>query len=187
MSDEKYCCCEWMSALDVLVVVATSFGSMLLSEGLSWIFVYRSEAYQAATARVRQLGRKYELAKRQDPLGKKVVKYREQLKAIGAQTGGSNWKSMLFLGLLHWLTFSTLSRRYEGVVVARLPFVVQFGLLQGFSHRGLLGSDFSEGSFLFLFIMCTFLRHFVQRALGVEAPKNPCASSWGMPDDSDKK
>ncbi len=167
---------------DVLFVVVTSFASMLLSEALSWVFVYRTDKYKNAVARVKTLSRKFDLAKRADPGGKKVAKYRAQLKALSSETTGSNVKSMLFLGLLHWLTFSTLSSRYGGVVVARLPFVVEFGLLQGFSHRGLVGTDYSECAFLFVFIMTTFLRGSVQRALGFEAPKNPVSTSWGMPE-----
>ncbi len=168
---------------DVLFVIGTSFASMLLSEALSWFFVYRTDKYKTAVARVKTLARKYDLAKRADPGGKKVVKYKAALKALATETTGSNVKSMLFLGLLHWLTFSSMSSRYSGVVVAKLPFSVEFGLLQGFSHRGLLGTDYTDCAFLFIFIMCTFLRGSVQRALGFEAPKNPVSNSWGMPED----
>ena len=167
---------------DVLFVLGTSLASMLTSEALSWLFVYRTDKYKSAVARVKTLSRKFDLAKRVDPAGKKVAKYRTQLKALGSETTGSNMKNMLLLGLLHWFTFSTLSSRYGGVAVARLPFVVEVGLLQGFSHRGLVGTDYSECAFLFIFVMTTFLRGSVQRALGFEAPKNPVSNSWGMPE-----
>jgi hypothetical protein len=173
---------HWQGFFDVLFVLGTSLASMLLSEAMSWFFVYRTDKYKNAVARVKILSRKFEQAKRADPTGKKVAQYRTDLKALGTETTGSNVKSMLFLGLLHWFTFSTLSSRYGGVVVAKLPFVVEFGLLQGFSHRGLVGNDYSECAFLFIFVMTTFLRGSVQRALGFEAPKNPVSNSWGMPE-----
>jgi len=44
--------------------------------------------------------------------------------------------------------------RFEGRVVAKLPFV-PIGLFQGLSHRGLAGDDYTDCSFIFLYILCT--------------------------------
>ena len=49
-----------------------------------------------------------------------------------------------------WLLFF----RFEGRVVAKLPFV-PLGLFQGLSHRGLSGEDYTDCSFIFLYILCT--------------------------------
>lgn len=45
-------------------------------------------------------------------------------------------------------------RSFEGRVVAKLPFV-PLPLLQGISHRGLLGDDYTDCSFIFLYIVAT--------------------------------
>ena len=44
--------------------------------------------------------------------------------------------------------------RFDGRVVAKMPFV-PISLLQGISHRNLGGDDYSECSFIFLYILCT--------------------------------
>ena len=51
------------------------------------------------------------------------------------------------------MVFNTFDR-FEGRVVAKLPFV-PIGLFQGLSHRGLTGDDYTECSFIFLYILCT--------------------------------
>ena len=43
---------------------------------------------------------------------------------------------------------------FDGRVVAHLPFT-PISWLQGISHRNLLGKDYTECSFIFLYILCT--------------------------------
>lgn len=43
---------------------------------------------------------------------------------------------------------------FDGRVVAKLPFQ-PFSLIQGLSHRNLMGSDPTDCSFIFLYILCT--------------------------------
>ena len=50
--------------------------------------------------------------------------------------------------------FEIISFRFDGHIVAKLPFE-PFGLLQGISHRNLMGSDMTDCSFIFLYILCT--------------------------------
>lgn len=145
-----------MGFVESLTVIGTALLSMLASEALSWLLVYRTPKYKAGIVRVKALSRKFDLAKRADPSSKKVTKYRAQLKQLASETTGSNMKSMLLLGLLHWFTFALLSR-YDSIVVARLPFHVQFGLLQGFSHRGLTGKKDSFSPKLLL-TTCFFFK-----------------------------
>ncbi len=51
--------------------------------------------------------------------------------------------------IIHFLTC-----RFDGRVVAKLQFV-PISLLQNLSHRNLLGEDFTDCSFIFLYILCT--------------------------------
>lgn len=39
-------------------------------------------------------------------------------------------------------------------MVAKLPFV-PIGLVQGLSHRNLVGDDLTDCSFIFLYVLCT--------------------------------
>lgn len=51
-----------------------------------------------------------------------------------------------------WLLFFHSS--FDGRVVAKLPFV-PLSYIQGLSHRNLLGEDYTDCSFIFLYILCT--------------------------------
>ena len=56
---------------------------------------------------------------------------------------------------------------FDGRVVAKLPFV-PISWFQGLSHRNLPGSDYTDCSFIFLYILCTMsIRHV-------------CNNSWGL-------
>lgn len=49
-----------------------------------------------------------------------------------------------------WIFFFS----FDGRVVAKLPFV-PLSYIQGLSHRNLLGEDYTDCSFIFLYILCT--------------------------------
>ena len=130
-----------MGSLDVLLIFGTALVSMLVSELVSWFFVYRTDKYARAVARTRKLAAEL----RDGETGpKRAAAVRAELKLLGGDTTGSNFKTMAFLGVIHWLTYSLLSRQYAGLVVARLPFE-PLGLVQGMSHRGLVGQDHVRG------------------------------------------
>ena len=48
----------------------------------------------------------------------------------------------------------TLIFRFDGRVVGKLPFT-PISFLQGISHRNLAGDDYTDCSFIFLYILCT--------------------------------
>ena len=56
--------------------------------------------------------------------------------------------------------------RFDGKVVAKLPFV-PISFLQGISHRNLPGSDYTDCSFIFLYILCTMAIRQVSKLLTV--------------------
>jgi hypothetical protein len=58
--------------------------------------------------------------------------------------------------------------RFEGRVVAKLPFE-PISWIRGLSHRNLNGEDFTDCSFIFLYVLCTMsTRQNLQKLLGVE-------------------
>ncbi|KAG5674267.1 hypothetical protein PVAND_004247 [Polypedilum vanderplanki] len=60
-------------------------------------------------------------------------------------------KSMFATGFAFTALLSMFNNIFDGKVVARLPFV-PLSFIQGLSHRSLAGSDFTECSFIFLYI-----------------------------------
>ncbi|OON13831.1 hypothetical protein X801_10387, partial [Opisthorchis viverrini] len=125
---------------DTLSIICISYFTAFLGEGLTWLFVYRTEKYQKLKAEVDKQ------SKRQ--------KQEERLKNINREL------SMLILLkpsslvriLLHFIP--TCSFRFDGRVVTKLPFV-PMSWLRSLSHRNLPGDDFTDGSFIFIYILCT--------------------------------
>jgi len=71
---------------------------------------------------------------------------------------------------------------FDGKVVAKLPFT-PIPLVQGLSHRNLLGDDFTDCSFIFLYILCTMsIRQNIQKVLGFapsRAASKQSGNMWG--------
>ena len=86
---------------------------------------------------------------------------------------------MLFLskaatGIIFAFLLSTFNNMFSGRCVAKLPFT-PIGFIQGLSHRNLEGNDFTDCSFIFLYILCTMsIRQNIQKFLGF-APSRAAA------------
>ncbi len=65
-----------------------------------------------------------------------------------------------------FLTSDTFCYSFDGRVVAKLPFV-PISWLQGISHRNLMGDDYTDCSFLFLYILSTMFVRQVRILLGI--------------------
>jgi len=63
-------------------------------------------------------------------------------------------KSMFAISFVFMALLSVFNSIFDGRVVATLPFV-PFSLLQNLSHRNLAGNDYTDCSFIFLYILCT--------------------------------
>lgn len=63
-------------------------------------------------------------------------------------------KSMMTISFAFMALLSMFNSIFDGRVVAKLPFE-PISLVRGLSHRGLLGEDYTDCSFLFLYILCT--------------------------------
>lgn len=76
------------------------------------------------------------------------------------------------IGLFVVFFLSLFNNIYQGIVVAKLPFE-PFGLLSSMSHRGILSSDKTDCSFIFLYILSNFvIRPVIQKVLGFAPPRN---------------
>lgn len=68
---------------------------------------------------------------------------------------------------------------FDGRIVARLPFL-PISWIQGLSHRNLPGDDYTECSFIFLYILCTMsIRQNIQKLLGF-APSRAASKQSGL-------
>eukprot|EP00128_Syssomonas_multiformis_P016707 Colp12_sorted_trinity150504_noHs@14575 len=157
---------------DALLVVLISFGTAMFSEAISWVLVYRQDAYKRLKSLLDLKSKKLEKKKDEatsvgnEKQKRKVDRFEEQIKLLNRDMTMIKFKSMIaqaviFIGLL-----GSLNSWFAGRIVARLPFE-PFGFLQGMTHRGLEGSDMTECSFIFLYVLSSmFLRQGLQKVLG---------------------
>ena len=79
--------------------------------------------------------------------------------------------STFFVALFMIIFMSLLSSAYQGVVVAKLPFE-PFFLIKSLTHRNIPGSDFTECSMIFVYILSNVsLRPIIQKLLGFSGPR----------------
>jgi len=85
---------------------------------------------------------------------------------------------MLAIGIVFTALLSIFNSIFDGRIVAKLPFQ-PIGFLQGISHRNLPGTDYTDCSFIFLYILCTMaIRQNVQKLLGF-APSRAVSKQSG--------
>ncbi len=81
-----------------------------------------------------------------------------------------NMKWNLVVGLFMIVFINYLGGAFQGLVVAKLPFV-PFSLIQGITHRNITGEDFTDCSYLFIYILSAFLiRTNLKKLFGFEPP-----------------
>ena len=111
---------------------------------------------------------------------KKVNAIEELLKNKNQAMTMVKTKSTIFVGLTMIGSFAVLSATYDGLVVGKLPFQ-PFPMLQNISHRNLPGTDITDCSFAFLYMLCSMsVRTHVQKFLGF-APKSEGMSAMFQP------
>ncbi|GAB6024593.1 Calcium load-activated calcium channel [Chamberlinius hualienensis] len=157
---------------DTVVILCISVCTALLGEGLTWLLVYRTDKYQKLKAEVEKQSKKLEKKKevhgdtndRQQK--KKIEREEEKLKINNRDLSLVKMKSMFAIGLAFTALLSMFNSIFDGRVVAKMPFV-PISWLQGISHRNLPGDDYTDCSFIFLYILCTMsIRQNIQKLLG---------------------
>lgn len=138
--------------------------------------IYSKPEYKSLTKDIEVLARKVE-AKREEGAGdskaakKKAKTMEDRLKQLQTEMTSMKFKSTILIGLFLIVTMSSLSNFFAGIPVARLPFE-PISLVRGMTHRGLAGDDYTECSYIFIYMMASFLlRGNIQKFFGFEGPK----------------
>ncbi|KAI6243863.1 Phenylalanyl-tRNA synthetase beta subunit [Aphelenchoides fujianensis] len=156
---------------DCFLIIAIAVFTALLGEGLTWVLVYRSEEYKRLKDLMERKTKRLEKKKENTESStskttkKKIEREEERLKNVNRDLSMFRMKSMLAIGFVFTALLSTFSSIFEGRVVAKLPFE-PIPWIQG-NHRNLIGDDYTDCSFIFLYILCTMsLRQNLQKMLG---------------------
>uniref|UniRef100_A0A8C7GAL2 Calcium load-activated calcium channel n=2 Tax=Oncorhynchus TaxID=8016 RepID=A0A8C7GAL2_ONCKI len=156
----------------------------LPTKGITWVLVYRTAKYKSLKAEVEKQSKKLEKKKetitesagRQQK--KKIERQEEKLKNNNRDLSMVRMKSMFAIGFCFTALMGMFNSIFDGRVVAKLPFV-PLSYIQGLSHRNLLGEDFTDCSFIFLYILCTMsIRQNIQKMLGL-APSRAATKQAG--------
>ncbi|CAK9300165.1 unnamed protein product [Gordionus sp. m RMFG-2023] len=158
--------------VDTLLIFFISICTAFLGEGLTYFLVYKTEKYKKLKAEVDRQSRKLEKQKEinSDALDKshrkKLEKQEGKLKVNNRDLTLVKMKSMFAIGFAFTALLSMFNSIFEGRVVAKLPFE-PINWFRGLSHRNLAGADYTDCSFIFLYILCTMsIRQNVQKMLG---------------------
>ena len=102
---------------------------------------------------------------------KKIKDDEALLKQLGMELARAKMKSNFFIGLFMIIFMSFLSDWFQGVVVAKLPFT-PMSFMRGITHRNLVGSDYTDCSMIFLYILSNLcLRPIIQKIMGFDGPR----------------
>uniref|UniRef100_A0A915D0L1 Calcium load-activated calcium channel n=1 Tax=Ditylenchus dipsaci TaxID=166011 RepID=A0A915D0L1_9BILA len=176
---------------DTLLIILIAMFTALLGEGLTYVLVYRSDEYKrlkfSMERKTKKLERKKETVESAGSSStanktqkRKIEKEEERLKATNRDLSMFRMKSMLAIGFVFTALLSTFSSIFEGRVVAKLPFL-PISWIQGLSHRNLMVNDFTDCSFIFLYILCTMsIRQNLQKMLGFTPSRALTRQTQGM-------
>lgn len=171
---------------DTVLIIFISLCTAFLGEGLTWLLVYRTDKFQKLKAEIEKQSKKLE--KRKETLGdsldkqhkKKIERDEEKLKNNNRDLSLVKMKSMLATGFAFTALLSMFNSIFDGRIVARLPFL-PISWIQGLSHRNLPGDDYTECSFIFLYILCTMsIRQNIQKLLGFAPSRAASKQSGGL-------
>lgn len=138
--------------------------------------IYSKPEYKTLTSEIDILSKKVQLAQEMGvpdnkAQRKKAAQNDAKLKTLNGRMQAMKMRSTFLIGLFLMVSISSLSNYFEGIPVARLPFV-PLSFFQGLTHRGLGGDDFTECSFFFIYLMASYLfRTNIQKFFGFEGPK----------------
>ena len=143
---------------DCIKIIFLAIGTNLFAEFLTWMIIYRTKKYRESKKQIDALNLKLEKskdsAKTNDKKESKRIKQQEnELKMLSFDMMKTKFISMFIIGLFTVFFLSLFNGIFQGIVVAKLPFV-PFNMIRKLSHRGILSNDFTDCSFTFFYILC---------------------------------
>merc|ERR1712126_686738 len=111
---------------------------------------------------------------------RKIEQDEEKLKNSNRDLTMVKMKSMLAIGFAFTALLGMFNSIFDGRVVAKLPFT-PISWVQGLSHRNLPGDDYTDCSFIFLYILCTMsIRQNIQKLLGFAPSRAASKQNVGL-------
>jgi calcium load-activated calcium channel len=164
----------------------------LITEGVSWLLIYRTEDYKRLKREIETLSKRVEqskeerenlaLSERSKKMHKRLARDEEALKLANSQLAMSKFKSVLAMMFIMASTYGLLASIFDGIAVAVLPFE-PISFVRTLSHRNLAGQDFYDCSFAFFYVLCSLTFKQNVQKLGGHVPRS-AASLFQPPEES---
>ncbi len=160
------------------IILAASVVASFTIEGLSWLLVYRTANFKRLQSELDRSSRKLEVIKAAPSTAtkkdKKQTRLEDQLKSTSQQLNATRFRTGLITSGLLLLLYRLITTALDGVVVAKLPFEPP-GFMQKVTHAGLMGSDITDCSAAFMYVVgAVGIRTNVQKLMGF-APSRAAA------------
>jgi hypothetical protein len=165
--------------MDPLNIILIGLVAAATTEILAWVFVYRTSAYRRLKDELDRSCRKLEAIKQSSSGGvapaasskadkgnKKEKRIEDNIRSSSKEMGNARFKANIFTGAVMLLVYNLIIPRWDGVVIAKLPFSPP-SFLQTITHRGLPGDLATDCSAAFVYAMAfAFFKQNVSKALG---------------------
>ena len=156
-------------------VLATAVASSLACEALAWFFVHRKEDYQRLSVQFVSASKRYTKAKDLAVDGKKdkkLVQLEKEFYRMKREVMAWSQRCNMLTAVFHMATFFSLKASYDGVVLARLPFV-PYSFATHATHRNIAGEDMRDCGIIFIYMLCSLaLKPNIAKLLGLEPPRS---------------
>mmetsp|Transcript_25028 Transcript_25028/g.36949 ORF Transcript_25028/g.36949 Transcript_25028/m.36949 type:complete len:178 (-) Transcript_25028:62-595(-) len=156
---------------DAVFICTVSAAVTLLSEGISWYFIYRKAPYQRLKEKIEKTYYSVQRMKRDGGDEKTLAKMEKDMKRDNTQLSGMKMYSLIFLSIVMFVLYQVMRKTYSDVVVAKLPFE-PLSLFTKMTHSGLTSLDMTDCSFGCIYGLSTFaIRANLQKMIGNGTPK----------------
>eukprot|EP01129_Flabellula_baltica_P006393 TRINITY_DN2386_c0_g1_i1.p1 TRINITY_DN2386_c0_g1~~TRINITY_DN2386_c0_g1_i1.p1 ORF type:complete len:178 (-),score=38.62 TRINITY_DN2386_c0_g1_i1:38-571(-) len=165
---------------DFVIIFLTALFSSFSTEILSYIFFFNSDEYDSlvdTSKRMKFTVQKIEekmmtvSAAERDRLEKKLEAAKEDLSTHDRSLNWIKMKSNFILSFFSIVIISILSSSFDGTAIGKLPFT-PWGIVTAMSHRNLPGTDMTDLSYIFFYVLCMAnIRGNLQKLLGTGGPK----------------
>ena len=161
---------------DTLATVVLAIAMTIVSNIITFVFLYRTDSYKEAFANVEKAAANVEKLKGKAGAAKKArqqnIKRAEQtLQEKAAAMSRAGMPTNIMTTVVFIATTWKVSSYFGSRAVAKLPFVPP-GFITRMSHRNVAGDDMTDSSMYFLLMMISMgLRANFKKLIGIKEPK----------------
>ncbi|KAF8072969.1 tmco1 [Scenedesmus sp. PABB004] len=152
------------------LVILAGCAAAAVMEAISWALVYRTSSYMRLRGELDRAARKLEALKSSDGGAARPHRKEKRLEDLMRTGARDLTATRMKLGAISmagmFVMYQLVSKAWDGVVVARLPFHPP-GFIAAVTHRGVAGDDMTECGAAFVYAMSlAYAKAVIDKAAG---------------------